>query len=269
MNDELKAASSFSSSFIVTPASFLRAMRVRALLSTGLFGLALCAASMPGAARAQQPAQPAGQGQKPEAPAPPAVKKNARPEGEAGPAAEPFDKATPAQMTGQCVRLDTEAGEIVVEVLGEGAPETARNFLNLAATGAFDTTTFSRVVKDFVVQGGNVATRERVTPELIRRASRKVPDEPNPVKHLRGVVSLARPAEANSATTHFFILLNDAPHLDGSFAAFGRVASGMDVVDRVAAGELDGEKPKSPVRIRRATVARCQPPPPTAAPPQK
>jgi peptidyl-prolyl cis-trans isomerase B (cyclophilin B) len=117
-------------------------------------------------------------------------------------------------------------------------------------------------VKGFVVQGGNVATRETLTQELIRRASRKVPDEPNPVKHLRGVVSLARPAEANAATTHFFILLNDAPHLDGTFAAFGRVRAGMEVVDKIAAGELDGEKPKNPVRIRRATVAHCQPPAP-------
>ena len=194
-------------------------------------------------------------------PEPPAAKKNARPEGEAAPTPEPFDKLTPEQMGGRCVTLDTEAGAIVVEVLAEAAPETARNFLNLAATGAFDTTTFSRVVKGFVVQGGNVATRENLTPELIRRASRKIPDEPNPVKHLRGVVSLARPQEANAATTHFFILLNDSPHLDGTFAAFGRVRTGMDVVDKIAAGELDGEKPKSPVRIRRATVALCQPPP--------
>ncbi len=220
-------------------------MRVKALIPSILLLLALWPGSLP--AGAQEP---------------PPAKKNARPEGEAETQAEPFDKATPAQMTGQCVTLDTEAGAIVVEILGEAAPETARNFLNLAATGALDTTTFSRVVKDFVVQGGNLMTREQVTPELLRRAARKVPDEPNPVKHVRGVVSLARPSEANSATTHFFILLNDAPHLDGTFAAFGRVTSGMDVVDKIAAGELDGEKPKSPVRIRRATVAACQTAPP-------
>jgi peptidyl-prolyl cis-trans isomerase B (cyclophilin B) len=223
--------------------------------------MTLCVACLSVVAVAQQPQQT------PEPKSePPATKKNARPAGEAE-AAEPFDKLTPEQMAGRCVTLETEAGDIVVEVLSEAAPESARNFLNLAATGAFDTTTFSRVVKDFVVQGGNVATRETLTQGLIRRASRKVPDEPNPVKHLRGVVSLARPAEANAATTHFFILLNDAPHLDGTFAAFGRVRTGMEVVDKVAAGELDGEKPKSPVRVRRAKVAQCQPPP--ADPPKK
>ena len=146
-------------------------------------------------------------------------------------------------------------------MLSEAAPESARNFLNVASIGAFDTTTFSRVVKDFVVQGGNVATREKVTPELLRRAARKVPDEPNEVKHLRGIVSLARPEEPNSASSHFFILLGDSPHLDGNFAAFGRVTAGMEAVDRIAAGELDGDKPKSPVRIRRAAVARCPLPP--------
>ena len=217
--------------------------------------MTLCVACLSVAAVAQQPQQT------PEPKAePPAAKKNARPAGEAE-AAEPFDRMTPEQMAGRCVTLETEAGDIRIEVLSEAAPESARNFLNLVSIGAFDTTTFSRVVKGFVVQGGNVATRETLTPELIRRASRKVPDEPNPVKHLRGVVSLARPAEANAATTHFFILLNDSPHLDGTFAAFGRVRTGMEVVDKIAAGELDGEKPKNPVRIRRATVALCQPSP--------
>lgn len=224
-------------------------------ISTVLLRLALCVACLSvstSARQAQQTPEPKAE--------PPAAKKNARPEGEAEVRAEPFDRMTPEQMAGRCVTLQTEAGDIVIEVLPEAAPESARNFLNLVSVGAFDTTTFSRVVKDFVVQGGNITTREAVTPELIRRASRKVPDEPNPVKHLRGVVSLARPQEANAATTHFFILLNDAPHLDGTFAAFGRVRAGMDVVDKIAAGELDGEKPKSPVRVRRAAVAPCQPP---------
>ncbi|MDT7779480.1 MAG: hypothetical protein QOC99_1992 [Acidobacteriota bacterium] len=190
---------------------------------------------------------------------PPPAKKNARPEVEAAAPPEPFDKATVEQMSRQCVTLDTEAGEIAFEMLAEAAPESVRNFLNLAATRAFDTTTFSRVVPGFIVQGGNITTREKVTPELLRRAARPVPDEPSAAKHLRGTVSLARTDKPNSATTHFFILLADAPHLDGTFAAFGRVTSGMDVVDKIAAAELDGEKPKNPVRVKRVTVAPCVP----------
>lgn len=231
-------------------------MKFMVSLSIVLLRLALCVACLAGVAVAQEPRQ---------TPEPPAAKKNARPPGETE-TAEPFDKMTPEQMAGRCVTLETEAGDIYIEVLSEAAPESARNFLNLVALGMFDTTTFSRVVKGFVVQGGNVATRETLTNELIRRASRKVPDEPNPVKHLRGVVSLARPAEANAATTHFFILLNDSPHLDGTFAAFGRVRAGMEAVDKIAEGELDGEKPKNPVRIRHAKVALCQP---AAAQPKK
>ena len=257
-------------------------MKVRALISTVLCGLVLCVACLSAAAAGARQKRPAAQQPQPkpaaqtkQEPAPKAeptpptptpqepasAKKNARPEGEAEAKPEPFDKMTQEQMAGRCVTFDTEAGEIVVEVFPEAALETARNFLNLASAGAFDTTTFSRVVKDFVIQGGNVATREKVTPELLRRAARKVPDEPNEVKHLRGVVSLARPDEPNSATSHFFILLNDSPHLDGTFAAFGRVTSGMEAVDKIAAGELDGETPKNPVRIRRVAVARCTPPP--------
>lgn len=144
-------------------------------------------------------------------------------------------------------------------MLAEAAPETARNFLNLAATGAYDTTTFSRVVKGFVIQGGDLATRAHLTPELARRASRTIPDEPNAVKHVRGIVSMARSTQPDSATTHFFILVGDAPHLDGTFAAFGRVRAGMDSVDKINNAEADGEKPKHPVRLNRATVAPCPP----------
>jgi peptidyl-prolyl cis-trans isomerase B (cyclophilin B) len=227
-------------------------------LAKRLLIFSLCVSCLSTVARAQQPAagQPAAQ---PKQAAPPA-KKNSRPEAEAP--AEPFDKATVEQMSKQCVTLDTEAGAIEIEMLAEAAPETARNFLNLAATGAYDTTTFSRVVKGFIIQGGNLSTRERLTPELLRRAARTVPDEPNAVKHVRGVVSMARSDQPNSATTHFFILAGDGPHLDGTFAAFGRVARGMDVVDKINEAEADGEKPKHPVRVKRATVAPCPKPPP-------
>ena len=171
--------------------------------------------------------------------------------------AEPFDGATTAQMSEQCVTLETTAGRIVIEMLAEAAPETARNFLNLVAAGALDTTTFSRVVKGFVVQGGNLSTSERWGAELSQRARRTIADEPNYVKHIRGVVSMARPETPNSATTHFFILVGDASQLDGKFAAFGRVTSGMEVVDAINQMPGENEKPEKPVRITRAQVAGC------------
>ena len=189
----------------------------------------------------------------------PAPRRNERPAAEQAPAREPFDGASVAEMAVRCVTLETATGEIVIEMLAEAAPETVRNFLNLAATGAFNTTSFSRIVRDFVIQGGNLATHEHLTPELARRAQRTIPDEPNSVRHVRGIVSMARAAEPNTATTSFFILVNDAPHLDGTFAAFGRVRRGLEVADAINRAPANGETPASPVRIRRAAVTPCAP----------
>ena len=171
---------------------------------------------------------------------------------------EPFDRASVEKMMGQCVTLDTENGGIVIEMLPAAAPETVRSFLNLAATGALDTTIFSRVVKGFVIQGGNLSTSENWGAELAARMSRRLPDEPNDVKHVRGIISMARPEEPNSATTHFFILVGDGPHLDGKFSAFGRVVKGLEVADAINRAPAENEKPVSPVRIKHADVAQCQ-----------
>lgn len=174
--------------------------------------------------------------------------------------AEPFDGASVEKMASRCVLLETEAGAIELEMLPEAAPESVRNFLNLVSIGAFDTTSFSRVVRDFVVQGGSFTTRATLTQELAARMARKIPDEPNYVKHVRGIVSMARPDEPHSASSHFFILVGDAPHLDGKFAAFARVLRGMDVADAINRAPTDGDKPDKPVRIKRAVVASCTKP---------
>jgi peptidyl-prolyl cis-trans isomerase B (cyclophilin B) len=176
------------------------------------------------------------------------------------PAPEPFDGASAERMAAQCVRLETESGTIEIMMLPDGAPETVRNFLNLAATGAFDTTTFSRVVRGFVIQGGNLSTREKLTPPaLAERARRTVRDEPNAIRHTRGVVSMARSDRPHSATTNFFILVGTASHLDNKFAAFGRVTKGMDVVDAINKAALEGETPLTPVRVASAAVFACAP----------
>lgn len=184
-------------------------------------------------------------------------KANTRPAQPAKPKAEPFDGASVEKMAGQCVTLDTEQGSIVIEVLPQKAPESSRNFLNLAATGALDTTVFSRVVKGFVIQGGNLSTSDRWSEQLAERMSRRLPDEASDLKHIRGMVSMARGDEPNSATTHFFILVGDGPHLDGKFAAFGRVLRGMEVADAINRAPAENEKPEVPVRIKSAAVAAC------------
>jgi peptidyl-prolyl cis-trans isomerase B (cyclophilin B) len=190
-------------------------------------------------------------------PADSAKKSNVRPnEGTSRP--EPFDGASVEKMASQCVTLETELGSIDIALMPEVAPESVRNFLNLAATGALDTTTFSRTVKDFVIQGGNLSTSERWNVELARRMTRKIPDEPGIVKHVRGIVSMARTDEPNSATTHFFILVGAGPHLDAKFSAFGTVTKGIEVADAINQAPADGENPNKPVRINRAVVTTCK-----------
>lgn len=172
--------------------------------------------------------------------------------------ADPFDGASLEKLASQCVTLETELGAIEMAMMPEVAPEAVRNFLNLAATGSLDTTTFSRVVKNFVVQGGNLQTSEKWSAELVKRMSRKLPDEIGIVKHVRGIVSMARTDEPNSATTHFFIVVNEAPHLNSTFSAFGQVTKGMEVVDAINQAPVVGDKPDKPVKINRAVVAPCQ-----------
>jgi len=170
---------------------------------------------------------------------------------------EPFEKATVETLAAQCVKFETEAGIIELEMFPESAPESVRSFLNLAATGSFDTTTFSRVVPNFIIQGGDLFTRQKMTTELDKRARRTLPDEPSQIKHERGILSMARSDEPNTASTHFFILLREAATLDSKFAAFGRVSKGMEVVEAINKMPVESEKPTKPVRITRATVAVC------------
>lgn len=191
---------------------------------------------------------------KPQASPVPEKKTNQRPVETAK--ADPFEKADVKTMAAQCVTLETAEGGIELEFFPESAPESVRNFLNLSATGAFDTTTFSRVVPDFVIQGGNLGTSEKWGNELAKK-QKNLPDEPNQIKHERGILSMARSDEPNSATTHFFILLREDSSLDGKFAAFGRVTKGMETVEKINKMPVEKEEPKNPVKITKAVVAQC------------
>lgn len=220
--------------------------RLSALIFVTLFSLTIVTAQVePATGQTKEPAAKA-------------VKKaNQRPAEKIKAVAEPFEKATVKEMAAQCVKFETEAGAITMEMYPESAPESVRGFLNMAASGALDTTTFSRVVPNFVIQGGDLFTREKMTPEFDKRARRLLPDEPSQIKHERGIVSMARADEPNSASTHFFILLNEARTLDGKFAAFGRVIKGIETVEAINKMPVEGEKPNKPVKIARAVVAPC------------
>lgn len=121
-------------------------------------------------------------------------------------------------------------GDISVELDADVAPITVTNFINLANNNFYDGTKFHRIIEGFMIQGGGSTTKE-ATNIKGEFASNGVQ---NSIKHVRGVISMARATDPNSATSQFFIMHEDAPHLDGDYAAFGHVTSGMDVVDKIA-----------------------------------
>lgn len=167
----------------------------------------------------------------------------------------PFSEASQEDLKRFRVRLETSLGNILIELSPDVAPETCRNFLKLAKVGLFDGTTWHRVVPGFVIQGGDLSTRATpISAEQMSKYVKNLQPEFSEVKHMKGTVSMARGDALDSASTSFFICLADAPSLDGKYTAFGTVIEGIEVVDKIAAVPLDGEKPKERVELIRASV---------------
>lgn len=119
-------------------------------------------------------------------------------------------------------------GTITLELDADVAPITVENFMNLAKSGYYDGTTFHRIIKDFMMQGGaGDGSAATIKGEFTANGVN------NPILHKRGVISMARATDMDSASSQFFIMHQDAPHLDGQYAAFGSVTEGMDIVDEI------------------------------------
>ena len=167
---------------------------------------------------------------------------------------EPFLDATPDQMR-KTVVLKTTLGTIKIKMEPDWAPNHVRNFLKLTATGWYNGTAFHRIVKDFVVQGGMADSRANGAPHPADRWVRPLKGEfRQDVKHTRGIVSMARTDDPDSATTSFFLMLGDAPHLDGKYSAFGRIVEGMEVLEAFEKEPVEGETPKRRLEIVEATI---------------
>ena len=160
-------------------------------------------------------------------------------------------------MSNPIVTIEMENGGVIkAELYPEIAPNTVANFVTLVASGFYDGLIFHRVIPGFMIQGGDPQGTGMGGPgytirgEFARNGFRQ-----NNLKHIRGVLSMARSMMPNSAGSQFFIMHADAPHLDGDYAAFGRVIEGMDVVDAIA-GTPTGlqDRPVQAQRIRKATV---------------
>lgn len=123
---------------------------------------------------------------------------------------------------------------IEVELYPEVAPNTVNNFLDLVNQGFYDNTIFHRVIKGFMIQGGDPQGTGMGGPGYGIKGEFNSNGVHNELKHARGVISMARAMNPNSAGSQFFIMHQDSPHLDGQYAAFGKVISGLEVVDEIA-----------------------------------
>jgi len=158
-------------------------------------------------------------------------------------------------------------GHIRFELLREVAPKTVDNFVQLAESGFYEGTQFHRVIKDFMIQGGDPNTKEPDAREYGKGdAGYEIEDEFNSVRHERGIVSMDNSGVPNSGSSQFFIVHGPARHLDGRHTAFGRVVEGMDVVDAITEVPLDtygryGPRDRpypEPVVIEKVTIERVE-----------
>lgn len=156
-------------------------------------------------------------------------------------------------MKNPIVTIEMEnGGTMTAELYPEIAPNTVANFVNLVESGFYDGLIFHRVIPGFMIQGGDPQGTGMGGPgysikgEFAHNGFRQ-----NNLRHTRGVLSMARSMMPNSAGSQFFIMHQDAPHLDGQYAAFGKVVAGMDVVDKIAAVRTDwNDKPTTPVKMK-------------------
>jgi peptidyl-prolyl cis-trans isomerase B (cyclophilin B) len=133
-----------------------------------------------------------------------------------------------------------DLGPIEIELYPSLAPRTVENFVKLANEGFYDGTAFHRVIPGFMVQGGDPNTKDKdPTDDGKGGPGYQIDDEFSRAPHTRGTVSMANAGQPGTAGSQFFIVQQDAPHLDGKYSAFGRVRSGMEVVDAITEAKLD------------------------------
>lgn len=154
------------------------------------------------------------------------------------------------------VVIEMENGGIIKVALDrEAAPLTVANFEKLVKSGFYNGLTFHRVIRGFMIQGGCPLGNGMGGADENIKGEFKQNGVNNPLRHTRGVISMARAYDPNSASSQFFIMHEDAPHLDGAYAAFGKVIDGMDTVDAIAATRTDlRDKPLVPQIMKTVTL---------------
>ena len=155
------------------------------------------------------------------------------------------------------VVIEMENGGIIkLELCPDAAPETVKNFETLVKEGFYDGLTFHRIIPGFMIQGGDPLGNGMGGAEKNIKGEFRANGHNNPIKHERGVISMARAFNPNSASSQFFIMHEDAPHLDGQYAAFGKVVSGIEAVDEIASIPTDyNDRPKIAVRMKKVYIS--------------
>ncbi|MGM0500903.1 MAG: peptidylprolyl isomerase [Bacillota bacterium] len=145
--------------------------------------------------------------------------------------------------------------QIKVELYPEVAPNTVNNFISLVEDGFYDGVIFHRVIEGFMIQGGDPTGTGTGGPGYGIKGEFNGNGFENNLEHSRGVISMARSQNPDSAGSQFFIMHQDSPHLDGKYAGFGKVIEGMDIVDEIAAAETGlKDKPKEEQKMKKVTV---------------
>ena len=154
------------------------------------------------------------------------------------------------------VTITMENGDVITaELYPDLAPQTVNNFISLINKGFYNGLIFHRVIRGFMIQGGDPTGTGAGGPGYSIRGEFAQNGFKNPLRHTAGVLSMARTAAPNSAGSQFFIMHEDSPHLDGAYAAFGKVVSGMEAVDRIACTDTDyRDRPLEEQKIRTMTV---------------
>lgn len=161
-------------------------------------------------------------------------------------------------MANPIVTIELEDGGIMkAELYPDIAPITVDNFISLIEKGFYDGTIFHRVIKGFMIQGGDPEGTGMGGPGYSIKGEFAQNGVPNDLKHTAGVLSMARAQDPDSAGSQFFIMHKDSPHLDGAYAAFGKLIEGQDVVDRIAESKTDwNDRPLEEIVMKKVTVEK-------------
>ena len=159
-------------------------------------------------------------------------------------------------MSNPIVTIEMENGDVMkAELYPEVAPNTVNNFISLVSKGFYDGVIFHRVISGFMIQGGDPKGTGVGGPGYSIKGEFTGNGFKNDLKHDRGVLSMARTMAPNSAGSQFFIMHQNSPHLDGQYAAFGKIIKGLDVVDKIASTRTDyNDKPRTPQVMKKVTV---------------